>query len=213
MGKYIYCVTDYIGSVIAKGIDNSAIHLITHKDISAVVSDVAFEELDPTDENLLAHEKINQSIIFDYKHNATPMAFCTIVKREEDVAKILREGYYTFKKNLLLVKNKFELAVKVFCDIDKLKSFYGGSMYDASKEIAQDMFNRIKKISADSKLNDLIIDNMILNATFLVDRQNLDSFNSTIKDIDDVHGDKLLIRIGGPMAAYSFVKMPDESRL
>lgn len=215
MGKYIYCVADCVDNkhLGVQGVNGADAYLIPYKDISAAVSDVYFEELDPTDENLIAHEKVNQSIMFDHMHNVVPMTFCTIVKGEEDVAKILMEGYYTFKKNLSFLKNKFELGVKIFCDVEKYKSEYDEEMYKISEEVAEDIFKKINGISTDSRLNDLIIENMIMNASFLLEKDKLELFNQVIKEIDDKYGDKLLIRIVGPMAAYSFVKMSEESRL
>lgn len=213
MGKYVYCVTDLVGkkNIGVMGIKGSDTYIVACKDISAAVSDVPFEELDPTDENLLAHEKVNQSILFDYGRNVVPMAFCTIVGSEEDVAVMLREGYHTFKKTLALLKNKLELGVKVFCDIEKLRSEHGKDIYNVSREIAEHIFEKINAVASDSRLNDLIIDNMIMNASFLLEREKLELFNQTIKEVDDRHGSKLLIRITGPMAAYSFVDMPGES--
>ena len=62
----------------------------------------------------------------------------------------------------------------------------------------------------DYKLNNLIIENCILNISLLLNRDKLDLFNQTIKEIDDKHCDKLLIRISGPVSPYSFVKRPEE---
>ena len=221
MPAYIYCITDLTITnnnntkiLDISGIIDLQVYLITFIDISAVVSNIENPDiLDPTDENLLAHEKVIQQILFNYNCSVTPMRFGTVTKTENDVKKILKEGYRIFKRNLSFFKDKYELGLKIFCNIEKYQQKYGSQMYTVSKNVANEIFLEIKEITIDNQLNDLIIDNMIINDAFLILKDKVQEFNQIIKNIDDKYGDELLIRVIGPISPYSFVQNPGETKL
>jgi hypothetical protein len=208
---YVYGILD--GKVkldlTVNGIGNiNSVYCISYKDITALVSDTPFEEYDPTEENTLAHENVIQSVL---SKNLTlaPMRFCTILRSKNDMIKLLSSGYLAFKKNILKVKNKLELDIKVFLDIEKLTKEVGdNNLLEKSKEIATSLNKIINEISEETVLEEQITDEMILNSSVLIRKENVKKLYYKINAFDKKFTDKLKIRISGPTAPYNFVNMP-----
>jgi len=211
---YIYGIVDghKQGELDIKGIGYAEkVYFVSFRDISAVVSNTAFVEYDPTEENVLAHENVIQEVL---KQDLTmaPLRFCTIVYTKEDVMRLLQSAYMPFKANLSKIKHRRELGVKVFLDVEKLKSEVGEqALIDKSREMAIALNERLKKLADDTKLSEQITDDMIMNASFLVHKDAVEQFYNEIHDFDKQYTDKVRIRVSGPTAPYNFVSMPSES--
>jgi hypothetical protein len=210
---YVYGIVDgnIKISIQAKGIGNrnDEVYCIAYKDVTAIVSNTPFEEYDPTAENTIAHEDVIQAIL---KMNLTiaPMRFCTVLKTRADILKLLYSAYLPFKKNILKVRNRLELSVKIFLDVEKLQAEVNGysELVEQSTTIATELNERLKRVADDAVLEEQITDEMIMNASFLVPKQNITPFYEEIKAFDEKFTDKLKIRISGPTAPYNFVDMP-----
>src|SRR5688572_32948619 len=80
-GKYVYCI---IRSAEKRDFGNigiggeKAVYTVHYKDLAAVVSDTPIRIYDPTRENVLAHEFVNESVMRD--HTVIPMSFGTIFR-------------------------------------------------------------------------------------------------------------------------------------
>src|SRR5689334_18202185 len=61
-GKYVYCIIQATDALrfghIGIGADPAEVHTVNYRNIAAVVSDTPIELLDPTRENVLAHERV-----------------------------------------------------------------------------------------------------------------------------------------------------------
>lgn len=185
------------------------ISCVPFKDVTAIISYTSFEEYDPTEENTLAHEKVIQELLQEGLTIA-PMRFCTILKGEDDLRKLLHSGYLAFKKNILKIRSKQELGVKVFLDVEKLKAEIGNGeeLIEKSREMAAELQERLKSIAEDVVLEEQMTEDMIINAAFLVHKEKVKEFQEEITNFDQQYTDKLKIRISGPTAPYNFVKMP-----
>src|SRR5690348_5740260 len=73
-GKYVYCIIRHAGPLsfgaIGIGGDPAEVHTINYKELAAVVSDTPIEVYDPTRENVLAHERVNERVM--EKHTVIP---------------------------------------------------------------------------------------------------------------------------------------------
>src|SRR5207253_10566626 len=87
---------------------------ITYRDMAAVVSDVPIAPLDSTRENVLAHERVNETVMRD--HTVIPMSFGTIFKTREDILELLRSAYDAFADVLAKMQDKLEFGLKVLWD-------------------------------------------------------------------------------------------------
>ena len=64
-----------------------------YRDIAAVVSDTPIEVLDSTRENVLAHERVNETVMRE--HTVIPMSFGTVFKTRDDIIELLRSARTT----------------------------------------------------------------------------------------------------------------------
>ena len=86
--------------------------------MAAVVSDVPIVPLDSTRENVLAHERVNETVMRD--HTVIPMSFGTIFKTREDILELLRSAYEAFADVLNKMQDKLEFGLKVLWDRDEI---------------------------------------------------------------------------------------------
>jgi hypothetical protein len=238
-GKYVYCVIHTKGSpsfgAIGIGAEAAEVHTITYKDVAAVVSDTPIEVYDPTRENVLAHERVNECVM--RKHTVIPMSFGTVFKTADDIVELLRSAYQAFHDVLQKMQNKMEFGLKVLWDPDEViralqeedenlrrlrediamrrtSSFARmqyGRLVDSllqrrSETYVEDILSSLRPVSVASRVIKCIGDRMILNAAFLVARQEEASFDKKVKEVGGrLH--HLTFRYTGPWPPYNFVNI------
>src|SRR3990167_5739658 len=120
-GRYVYCVIRSTQPLKfgAIGMDEqwADVYTINYKDMAAIVSDVPIAPLDSTRENVLAHERVNETVMRE--HTVIPMSFGTIFKTREDILELLRSAYEAFADVLNKMQNKLEFGLKVLWDRDQ----------------------------------------------------------------------------------------------
>ena len=62
-------------------------------------------------------------------------------------------------------------------------------------------------LAVDSRLNRPLTDMMVLNASFLVDRDRIEAFDTQVQRLGEIHADRLVFQYVGPLPAYSFVNI------
>ncbi|MDQ3696556.1 MAG: GvpL/GvpF family gas vesicle protein [Gemmatimonadota bacterium] len=121
-GKYVYCIIqldkprDFGGIGIGEGANR--VYTVHHRDLVAVVSDTPLVIYDPTRENVLAHEFVNETVMREF--TVIPMSFGTVFRSEEDVCELLRSTYQAFIDVLQRMRGKIEFGLKVLWDRDKV---------------------------------------------------------------------------------------------
>ena len=239
-GRYVYCIIRASQPLKfgAIGMDDQwpEVYTITHKDMAAVVSDVPIAPLDSTRENVLAHERVNETVMRD--HTVIPMSFGTIFKTRDDIVELLKSAYDAFADVLAKMQDKLEFGLKVLWDRDeivraieqededihRLKSEISsqkGSTYFArmqygrlidaalqqrSERYVAEFLSRLRDVSVASRVNRAIGDKMIMNAAFLVQRDLEQAFDRRIKEIASLY-DKLTFKYTGPWPPYNFVNI------
>jgi hypothetical protein len=83
-----------------------------------VVSDTPIRIYDPTRENVLAHEFVNETVMREY--TVIPMSFGTLFRTEEDIVELLKSTYQAFDDVLEKMKDKIEFGLKVLWDREKV---------------------------------------------------------------------------------------------
>src|SRR5690349_18355146 len=121
-GKYVYCIVRIdapceFGS-IGMGGEGRRVYTVHHKDLAAVVSDTPIRIYDPTRENVLAHELVNETVMREY--TVIPMSFGTIFRTREDINELLRSTYRAFDDVLDKMRDKIEFGLKVLWDREKV---------------------------------------------------------------------------------------------
>ena len=121
-GKYVYCVirSDQPLSFgpLGLGPEPAEVHTIPYRDICAVVSNTPIVVQDPTRENVLAHQRVNETVM--QKHTVIPMSFGTVFKTDDDITELLRSAYDAFSDVLSKMQEKFEFGLKVLWDRDQI---------------------------------------------------------------------------------------------
>jgi hypothetical protein len=239
-GKYVYCVIeagDPLGfGSIGIGGEPSEVYTVHYKNLGAVVSDAPLEVLDSTRENVLAHERVNETVMRE--HTVIPMSFGTIFKTREDIVELLRSAAEAFGDVLNKMQNKLEFGLKVLWDrdqaireveaddedISRLKKEISGQkgptyfarmqygrLVDAalqarSERYVADVFDQLRDVSVASRINKPIGDKMIMNAAFLISRDQEQAFDARVKSIAS-RFDKLTFKYTGPWPPYNFVNI------
>src|SRR6195256_6068458 len=213
-GKYVYCIIQASDPLrfgpLGIGADPADVHTINYKDIGAVVSDTPIEVHDPTRENVLAHERVNETVM--RKYTVIPMSFGTVFKTRDDIIELLRSAYEAFNDVLVKMQDKLEFGLKVLWDRDvmvreiesedddvrRLKgeiSSQKGSTYFArmqygrlvdaalqslSEKSVAEIFESLRDVAVASRAKKPIGDKMIMNAAFLVARNKETAFDQKV---------------------------------
>jgi gas vesicle protein GvpL/GvpF len=239
-GKYVYCVIKserpLSFGTLGIGIEPADVHTVRYRDIAAVVSSTPMVALDPTRDNVLAHQRVNETVM--QEHTVIPMSFGTVFKTDDDIMELLRSAYDAFTDVLNKMQDKLEFGLKVLWDRDliiheieaededihRLKgeiSSQKGSTYFArmqygrlidaalqarSERYVSEIFEALRDVSVASRSNKPIGDRMIMNAAFLVARTAEQAFDARVRDIGQRY-DKLTFKFTGPWPPYNFVNI------
>jgi hypothetical protein len=239
-GRYVYCVIQSARplsfGLLGMGPDPAEVHTVHYRDIAAVVSNTPIVVQEPTRDNVLAHQRVNETVM--QQHTVIPMSFGTVFKTDEDIMELLRSAYDAFTDVLNKMQDKFEFGLKVLWDRDqiireiegededirRLKgeiSTQKGSTYFArmqygrlidaalqarSERYVAEIFEALRNVSVASRSNKPIGDRMIMNAAFLVARNMEQAFDGRVKDIGERYS-KLTFKFTGPWPPYNFVNI------
>ena len=239
-GKYVYCIIESGDPLrfgpIGIGAEPSDVYTVHFKNLAAIVSDAPLEVLDSTRENVLAHERVNETVMRE--HTVIPMSFGTIFKTREDIVELLRSAAGAFGDVLNKMQNKLEFGLKVLWDrdqavrevelededISRLKKEISGqkgptyfarmqygrlidsALQARSERYVADILEQLREVSVASRINKPIGDKMIMNAAFLISRDEESAFDTKVKSIA-ARFDKLTFKYTGPWPPYNFVNI------
>jgi hypothetical protein len=239
-GKYVYCIIKSAQRLnfgpLGIGLEPAEVYTIHLRDIAAVVSNTPIVVQDPTRDNVLAHQRVNETVM--QHHTVIPMSFGTVFKTDHDIMELLRSAYDAFSDVLSKMQGKVEFGLKVLWDRDqiireieeeeedirRLKgeiSSQKGSTYFArmqygrlidaalqarSEHYVTGIFHALRDVSVASRSNKPIGDRMIMNAAFLVARDTENAFDARVKEIGSRY-DKLTFKYTGPWPPYNFVNI------
>jgi hypothetical protein len=218
------------------GDNGSEIHTVHYRDLAAVVSDVPLGVLDSTRENVLAHERVNEIVmrdhtvipmsfgtIFKTKDDIVQLlrsaydAFGDVLAKMRDkmefglkvlwdrdsIVKDIEdedEGIHRLKNEIALQKGSTYFA----------RMQYGraidAALQSRSERYGSEILDRLRDVAVASRINKPIGDKMIMNAAFLVSRDQEGAFDTRVKSIAAEH-DKLTFKYTGPWPPYNFVNI------
>jgi hypothetical protein len=123
-GKYVYCIIKSSESrdfgPIGIGDVANQVYTVNHQNLAAVVSDTPIRIYDPTRENVLAHELVNETVMREF--TVIPMSFGTIFRTKDDIVELLKSTYKAFDDVLEKMRDKIEFGLKVLWDRDRVIS-------------------------------------------------------------------------------------------
>ncbi|HEX6513425.1 MAG TPA: GvpL/GvpF family gas vesicle protein [Chloroflexota bacterium] len=240
-GKYVYCIIEEgepkTFGKIGIGGRGDEIYTIHYGNLAAVVSDTPLVVYDPTRENALRHEQVNETVMNDY--TVIPMSFGTVFKRADDVVEFLKGTSDALMDVLQKMRDKIELGLKVNWDreviireieleneeIGRLKEEINRSasstyfarmqlgrlveqaMTNRADQFVAEVYEHLRDTAVASRAGKPIGDKMILNAAFLVERDKAPEFDARVQDIARKYEGKLTFRYTGPWPPYNFVNI------
>jgi len=192
---YVYGITN--GGKIdvdIKGLKNKPITTISFRGITILIS--SYPNLHPMVEEseAMLHAEILNKLA--KKMTVIPMAFGTVFKDQEILETILTKSYPTINAALIVIKDKFELGIKV---VKK-------EAEEVSEKVSKEILEELNKLSVKNVQGDKFSDRLLLNHSFLVERNNFDPFSEKIGELEGKYPD-LKFLYTGPWPAYSFVNI------
>ena len=221
---------------IGLGVEPAEVHTVHYKDIAAVVSDTPIEVPDATRENVLAHERVNENVMRTHTVIPmsfgtvfkTPQDIVELMRGAYDAFNdVLHKMQDKLEFGLKLLWDR-DVAVreveKEDEEVRRLKNEIAsqkGSTYFArmqygrlldaalqsrSERYLNEIVDQLRDVSVAYRANKPIGDKMIMNAAFLVSREQEADFDARVKNLGAKY-DKLTFRYTGPWPPYNFVNI------
>ena len=240
-GKYVYCIvrteTPRSFGTIGIGGRGDEVYTVHHREFAAVVSSCPLIIFDPTRENALAHEHVNEVVMRDF--TVLPMSFGTVFRTEDDIKAFLQGTYDALVEVLEKMEGKIEFGLKVNWDKDEIiheieqendeirrlkseiasqpsSSYFSkmqlgrvveSALQSKADEYVKEIYETLRNAAIASRSNKPIGDKMILNAAFLVEREQSELFDQKISDIARKYENELSFLYTGPWPPYNFVNI------
>ncbi|MDD1701943.1 MAG: GvpL/GvpF family gas vesicle protein [Methanoregula sp.] len=205
------------------GLDGGNVYTIHYREIAAVVSDSAtktFEVLDYGVTHQQALEKIMKEfcvIPMSFGQTATEgdikmflsrnypklkSYFAKLAGKTELGLKVTWKIDTTIKEiassNVKIRAMKQQIAGKPLEKTYRQRLALGTKVAEEltkrEEQIASEIFSRLGEISADSRMNKNLSDEMVLNAAFLVDKTKEREFDALVNTLEQEYGEKLLMK-------------------
>src|SRR3712207_6640685 len=121
-GKYVYCIIESSAprSFGRIGIGNrqDEVYTIHYQELAAVVSDTPLVVYDPTRENALTHERVQEVVMTEY--TVIPMSFGCVFRTDDDIVEFLKDTYDALTDVLHRMRDKIEFGLKVNWDPERV---------------------------------------------------------------------------------------------
>ena len=221
---------------IGLGTEPGEVYTVHYKDIAAVTSDPPTEVPDATRENVLAHERVNEAVmrshtvipmsfgtVFKTRDDIVELlrgayeAFIDVLVKMEDKLEYGLKLLWDRDVAVREVEKDDEEVRRLKSEISAQRGStyfarmqYGrlleAALQTRSERYVNEIFAQLRDVSVASRANKPIGDRMIMNAAFLVSRDDESAFDARVKDLGSRY-DKLTFRYTGPWPPYNFVNI------
>lgn len=202
---YAYGVTQDAGDLALDetGVDGADdIYTVSHGPLAAVVSAIDEQDPDRSDENVRAHDDVLRALLVDAERTVVPMQFGMVFDGKRPLKNILRSGRPTFSRSLNDIEGTYELGVKVVVDEDERVD---------REAVETTVDERLSAASVGTVENDLFSDRLVVNRSYLVERDERETFDEAVTALDEEY-ESLTFQYTGPWAPYNFVDIAIEAR-
>ena len=233
-GIYLYGIVNLPPSLSLDliGLGEKAVYLIPYLDLAAVVSDSPLRPYPIEMENAAVHETVVEAVMLS--QTILPMRFNTILGSRERVLSMLAEHYEAFQADLLRLKGKVEMGLKVIWenrpDINGSRFTVHGSRFEghgpgqrflltkwaehviteAIRDEGEGLIKRIQAslvpLSTENALHPFPTKKLLLDAAYLVEERNQKAFHAGVEKLVGEMPD-LHFLLTGPWPPYSFVRI------
>lgn len=219
------------------GLSRKEVATIPFKDISAIVTPLP-EDREVTLDDARTHERVLRTLMS--RGTVLPMGFGLSVEDDAGVENILRQGYVVFRNALERLKGKIQADVKFSWDKrlltevlrddgdiqalverikespadQKLKIELGrrvkAALAEREKKLLPRVHTQLKGLTSGYNENKIRGDDMLLNASFLLDHEHEQDFYKKVDELERTHEGKLTFLIVSPLPPYNFVDIQIE---
>lgn len=206
MGRYVYCMITSPGerkSFGNIGFGGEEVYTMEYRDFASVMSSAPVKKYEVNDEEVELHKKIVGQVMTE--HSVIPVAYGMVFKKKKLIQVAMSAGYKAIKKAMKVVDNRVELGVKVIQPKDE------SSLNGRVEQCKSDFLESLKRKAFDSKELKLFSERLLLNASFLVDRDKIDEFSDEVEKLGNKY-EELKTQYSGPWAPYNFVDIHILSR-
>ncbi|MBU3965750.1 GvpL/GvpF family gas vesicle protein [Patescibacteria group bacterium] len=215
------------------GLEGNAAYAVNQGNLSCLVSDTSCDHYPLWREHIIAHQKPIEEVMKHYE--VLPFSFSNIANTEDQIKKILKERKDEFEELLQKFKGKTEVGLKALWpdmkpvfqkinekspEIQRLKKnscltyqqqIFAGEFVEKllkkrKEEEAKNILEAVGSLSEDFKESQLIGENMILNAAFLIKKDQKKMFDQKIGKLEKKHKD-IKFYYSGPFPLYNFVDL------
>lgn len=203
--------------------------------LAAVVSNGVLDDYAASRDNLLDHTRVIEKVAKQFA--VLPMRFCTVAESADQVRGLLEEREREFKNLLRDFEGKVEVGIKVIWkDMKKIydeiakenrairalkqKGAGGGQQaliragelveaaLDEKKAVEGEEYLRfLKKGKVECKEGEIKTEDMVANASFLLDSDWVREFDARVEEMSKEHNGRIDIKYVGPMPPFSFVNL------
>jgi hypothetical protein len=221
---------------IGIGADPSEVFSVHYRNLAAIVSDAPLEVIDSTRENVLAHERVNEAVMRDHTVIPMSFGTIFKTREDivellrsaaEAFGDVLSKMQNKLEFGLKVLWDRDQAIREVESedeDIGRLKKEISGqkgptyfarmqygrlvdtALQARSERYVADILDRLRDVSVASRINKPIGDKMIMNAAFLISRDQEGAFAARVKAIASKL-DRLTFKYSGPWPPYNFVNI------
>ena len=192
---YLYGIIDNRDITLdINGLKNRAIKRINFNDISALISFYPTLTPELKEDETIMHADILKKIA--EKTTVIPTSFGTVFINIKNLENILVVSYEAIKETLKLIDNKIELGVKIIKN----------QLEENNNGIAKEILESLNEFSVKSVKGDIFSDRLLLNHSFLVEKESFPAFSDKIASLESKHRELKFIYTG-PWPAFSFVNI------
>ena len=205
--RYVYGVVEASDSIefetdaVAGG---ESVYPIRHRNFAALVSDVETTEPEETDEDARRHDEVLRECMFrEGGRTIVPMQFGMVFENDRALKNVLRGGRPAFRRTIRDVEGTVELGLKIVREEDATVD---------RDSVVETVATELDDVVIDSVENGRFSDRLVLNRSYLVDRDERERFDEAVARLEDLDGSEfgdvegdLTFSYSGPFAPYSFV--------
>jgi hypothetical protein len=217
------------------GIAGGRIYAIQYRDIEAVVNPVPDDHTVAL-EDASTYERILRRVM--EIGAVIPMSFGTVAKDPDEIEKILKRGYMTFKHTMDKIRGKIQVNVaaswrekavleRVLSEDRKSRALrrrmvrspadqtlrielgrrVKGRLNEKREEIVPVITTALQGVSDDFEENRLKDKNMIVNASFLIEKTREPAFYTKAETLEKRYLKLIKLVIVGPLPPYNFTRI------
>ena len=233
-GKFLYAIIENESREVYSliGIDGAPLEVIPYRDIAAIVSPIELKRFEERGEDglkadLVEYQQVNLRLMEG--HTVVPMRFGFTAKDYEQVAEVLEKAYLQLKSFLIRFRGRVELVVQALWDLPNLLKELGeeeevlrakeeGQVLEVGrilferaearkKELTQTIHDTLSPLATDFSEGPIKEESMILNHSYLVDRDREHLFDQAVNHLANRYEGRLTFRYIGPIPPYSFANI------